>query len=436
MKQTFANFYLVLLWTLARLQLSKNSPLVIGITGSAGKSSCTKVVADVLAPHFSLKYTKKGNSETGIPFEILNIPVTNYSALGWLWTLVLGLKSLILDWQKYEIFVAEMGIDNNRPPKDMTTLLKIVQPSIGVLLNANSVHLQYFSGPKTVQAVADEKSKMLVSLPATGLAVYNADQTEFAQLNKKISVHIKTFGVEKTADLKLDQHQVSLDGTEFSFNYGGQKHVIKIKNELVFKEAFGSFAAAILVAEHLGLKVEQVVEELSNNYKVLAGRGRVFAGINDSIIIDSSYNSSLTPTSASLRMLKEVAGRKKRTIALLGDMRELGEKAQADHEALEKVALNNADVIITVGPLTKQYFSDAVVIKFDNAYQAADYIEKIIKKDDLILVKGSQNTIFLEIVVERLLQDKSNKKLLCRRGEYWQKQRQLLNLNSNSVNLG
>jgi UDP-N-acetylmuramoyl-tripeptide--D-alanyl-D-alanine ligase len=426
MKTILINFYLNFLRVLAQLQLKKNNPLIVGITGSAGKSSCTKIVASVLEKKYKVKYTKKGNSETGIPFEILNIPVMNFSFGEWLMTVPAGIGTLVFDWRKYEVLVVEMGIDSDLDPKNMSTLLKIISPEIGVLLNANSVHLANFVGGETTQAIADEKAKLLFSLPKNGLAILNHDQKEFKDFDKKISSEIKTFSLNAGADINLTGHKTTLSGSTFKFNFKKKQFTINFENKLIFKEFFGSLATAILVGDFLGIEVNQIIKTLESRFEILPGRGKIFQGINDSTLIDSSYNSSLKPTGASLKMLKQVAGPKNRTVAILGDMRELGERAGDDHRGLEKIALKNADLIIGIGPLTKKYFKSKKILKFENAYQALEEIKEIIKANDLVLIKGSQNTILLEIIVEELLKNKSDVKNLCRRSQYWNEQRALI----------
>lgn len=432
MKTTVVNLYLLLLKILAQAQLAKNKPLIIGITGSAGKSSCTQLVASSLSENFKIKYTKKGNSETGIPFEILNIPVKNYSFFDWPFTLLKGIYQVLFNWETFSILVAEMGIDSDQTPKDMDTLLKIISPDIGVLLNANSVHLGNFKGPKEVQTVANQKAKLLFSLPNNGLAILNIDQEEFLNFEEKIKATINTFSLSKKADLQLTKHQVSLKGSSFDFVFKAKEYQIVLKDKLVFKESFGSFASAFLIQIFLGLSPQQAILNIEKNFSILPGRGRVFKGIKESTIIDSSYNSSLEPTIASLKLLKEIKDNsstkvnQRRTIAVLGDMRELGEKAQEDHQKLENIALKTADIIYTVGPLTSKYFINKNVRKYPNAFSVITDLKQEIRKNDIILVKGSQNTILLEIVVKEILKNKKDIAKLARQTPYWDKQRNKL----------
>ena len=437
MKKKFQHLILHwLLWT-AKLQLKKNKPLIIGVTGSAGKTSTVQAINSVIKTKFRVKSTHTGNSETGIPFEILDIPVKNWSSLGWIYVILLSFWRLFTNWKKYDVLVVEMGIDSERAPKNMSYLLTILQPKIGVFLNVNHVHGQNFNGKDTLFAITQEKGKLLLSLPTDGLAIFSKDHPTIVDLTPKIKAKQATFSIQQSAQIQLLKHQVSLKGTEFVFLDNGKQFKLNFNDQLLFKKSFSSFATTLLIAKELGINSEVAIKALEVNFKPLAGRSRVIAGINDSVLIDSSYNSSLEPTLASLEMLKAINIRGKK-IAILGDMREIGKKEKRDHEELAIKAAKTADHIILIGPLTQKYtlpklrklkFPETKIHAFINAYQAIDAVKKLIKPRDLVLIKGSQNTIFLEIIVEEIMAEPSQaSELLCRRSKYWEKQRAQLEL--------
>lgn len=434
MKKFSETFLLFFLKSAAQLQLKKSNPVIIGITGSAGKSSAVQATGLVLSQHFQTKYTKKGNSETGIPLEILDIPVENYSKIGWIKVLFLAIFQLIFNWKKYTHLVLEMGIDSETAPKNMEYLLTIVKPHIGVLLNVNAVHGENFSGDNPVVSIANEKGKLLTRLSSKDLAIFTVDQPEVEQLIPNIHAETKTFSIDKkTATIYLTDHSTSLSGTTFQFILDKQKYTLQFNHQLHFKESFGTFATALLIANHLGMKTEKAIEILEKKYKLQPGRMSIIEGIKETTILDSSYNSSLSPTSAALRMIAAFPQRK---IVVLGDMRELGKKTAEDHQALAKVAAKSADFIITVGPLMKQFFiPELITLGFpkdkihsvETAYEAVPILKSLMKKDDLILVKGSQNTIFLEIVVKALMKyPEKATQVLCRQSAFWDEQRTAL----------
>ena len=205
---------------------------------------------------------------------------------------------------------------------------------------------------------------------------------------------------------------------------------MKLKFEnIVLPDYYGeTIAAAVAVGTALDLPVKTISEALTGNFKLPPGRGRIFEGVKNTIIIDSSYNASGKTMKGSLEMLKNI-GKNRIKIAVLGDMRELGSQAEIEHKKVAKTAIKSADKIILVGPLMKQYALPVIkksklpVEWFETAGEATGYLVANLSGKEIILVKGSQNTIFLEIVVEALLKNKSDVENLCRRGKFWDEKR-------------
>jgi len=117
----------------------------------------------------------------------------------------------------------------------------------------------------------------------------------------------------------------------------------------------------------------------------------------------------------------------RRKVGILGDMRELGSLAKIQHQELSKIILKKLDFAILIGPSMKEFVVPVLAgenfpfVFFDSFKDAKDKIPDLIKENDLILVKGSQNTLFLERAVELLLRNKKDAERLCRRGEFWKK---------------
>lgn len=368
MKKYLSLFILYYLRLLAKIQLAKNKPIIIGVTGSAGKTSTVAAIETILKKKYAVKTTDGANSETGIPLSILNLKMIDYSPLDWLRVILLAPIRCLLAAEHYDFLVAEMGIDSLYWPKNMDYLLTIVHPKIGVFLNALPVHTEQM---KSIGNIASEKSKLITSLPKDGYAIINKND---------LRTHVAT--AAKT---------IYFDGTSL----GAANTIGKLFNLSPIKE-----------------------------FPIPNGRGRFFAGINDSLLVDSSYNASPTTVLSVLNALsnKKTPGR---TIAVLGDMRELGDLAPKFHREIAAAAYKLADIVLTVGPLTKKYFpkNPKLIAQFDNSHEAGDYLQTHIKPGDLVLFKGSQNTIFLETAVEMCLANKSDAEKLCRRGKFWEKQR-------------
>lgn len=442
MKKFAATLILTYFRTLAQWQLKKNNPLIIGITGSAGKTSSLQACEAVLKDHFTLKVSHKANSESGIPLDILGIHPTSYSPLSWLITCIQAFLQLLVYWPNYDIYLVEMGIDSPDEPKNMGYLLKIIQPSVGILLNAGAVHAENFDYLITdtdpterrealINLIAAEKGKLLQSLPKKGYAIANADDKLVFQQLKSSNAQQLSFGKSKDADLKISKISWSIASTLFQFKYKDESTEIEIKEHLLPKLYGYSFAAALACGISQKMSLADAAAALQTNINIPPGRASLIPAINGATIIDSSYNASTQPTLDMLELLETVNG--KRKLAFLGDMREIGTMAAHEHLLVALEAAKVCDKVYLVGPLTKENILPALEQKkvkvewFANAALAAETIKKELKKDDVLLVKGSQNTLLLEIAIEQLMAEPEKaEQLLCRRGAYWDAQRKAI----------
>jgi len=233
-----------------------------------------------------------------------------------------------------------------------------------------------------------------------------------------------------------------LKGTEITFEMNGKDYAIKIKDQVLPKACANNLGLALSTALELGLDINKAIVSLEKNLVLPPGRTSLLNGINGSKIIDSSYNASPLAVISMLELFDKLALKtKRRKILVFGDMRELGQQSEIEHRAVAKKAIKIANEIILVGGETKKYFlpealklgfSNNKVHHFVNTFQAANFLEKQVSGSDLILVKGSQNTIFLEIIVKVLMKNKSQAgKLLCRQGSFWEEQRSRIILAKN-----
>jgi len=437
MKNIFIWMLLYYLRFFARLSLSINKPKIIGITGSVGKSSARNAIYAALKDYFKVKMIKEGNSETGVPLGILGIDPGHYQMTDWL--RVIFLSPFKINYLKgIEYLIVEMGIDSPYPPKNMDYLLTIVKPDISVVLNVHPVHTEQFDrvinenliGKKRLKSIldriAEEKLKIITEVnPKIGIINENLASPD---LRGREGTKLIIFGNNKDVDIRFLNYQADLKETTFKYllTKDNQEIIINIKNFVLPKGYEEIFAATILVGKALNLSNIQIKTGLEKSFSMPLGRGSLFSGIRDSVIIDSSYNASKAPVLTYLELSHRLAEQETRPLVFLfGDMRELGEEARQEHLQIVQEIIKKVSQLYCVGPLTKQFVIPQVTGKikeakwFENSVQAGIYLEKHLPYRSIILVKGSQNQIFLEEAIKKILKSKSDFKNLCRQSDFW-----------------
>lgn len=400
MKIYFSNLVLKYLRFFAKLQISKIKFLqerkhkqldIIGITGSAGKSSTLIACESVFGTNFKVKTNNGYNSESGIPLSILNLRIKNYSLISWFKVLFLAPIKYLTDWKSYDVLILEMGIDSIAWPKNMDYLLSIVKPNIGIFLNVSPVHLESFS---SLDQIAQEKAKLV-------------NQAKVAIINSQDKL------VKKYTQ---NPNIITIPPASIKFDNLFLPSIYQI-----------SFGAALSLAKLFNISYSDATKNIQNNFILPPSRSSILKGIKKTTIIDSSYNSSPIACQELLNFLSSFKNKK---IAVLGDMRELGKSAPFEHRRIYEIADKSADEIISIGPQTKKYFGSKSQ-KFLYWWQAVDYLKDRIKGDETILVKGSQNTIFLEELVKNILADPKDSSKLCRQSSWWLKTKQKFRRDNN-----
>jgi UDP-N-acetylmuramoyl-tripeptide--D-alanyl-D-alanine ligase len=444
MKAMLRNIVLSYFRFFAKQALALHKPTIIGIAGSVGKSSTRNALEAILQDHYPTKSV--GNSETGIPLGILGMMPKEYTKREWL---EMALKAPFglnyLKGTKY--LIAEMGIDEPDSPKNMEYLLTILKPHIAIVLNESATHSQQFDKTVTdpnlspaerlkeiIRNIAREDVKIITKSQAK-YGIYNADDQFIGDAIRRIrNTNLLTFGKTSTNDIYYGDYTVNLEGTVFNLHMkdeGNIKILLTFNGLIIPKEYEQIFAASILAAQETGLTLDQIKDSLVKNFSLPKGRSSLLKGIKNTIIIDSSYNAAKTSTLAFLDlayMLKRIT---KRPVAFIfGDMRELGKEAKGEHEVVAEKTVGIVDYLYCVGPLTREYVLPVIQKNeskfkemrwFDKSIRAGEFLKEDMPKDAIVLVKGSQNTIFLEEAIKQILADKSDFKLLCRQDAFWKK---------------
>lgn len=434
-KKAFVPFILWYLKIWAKLHLFKIRPKIIGVGGASGKTSLSHFLYIIISERNEIRESSGKNSQTGIPLSILGLSLIDYTVFDWLRVLILAPVKALFDFKGYEIFIAELGIDSPFPPNNMSYLLKIVKPQIGALTNIAFEHSENFdklvSGlknrereNKVLDLTAEEEELLLTALPKNGIAILNIDDPKIRELKGKIKANILTVSTkDKNAHFF---GKASLEtGFKLEIIRENQRYTFSLPNPIPTHYG-ASILEALAISESLGIPLDSSIKILRKNFSLPASRFSIFRGIKGTKILDSSYNSSLIPALDALLVLSKMKA--KRKVAIMGDMRELGSMSKTQHEKLA-LKLLATDMTILIGPLMKEFVAPILKKNNHNFYsfltfsQSKNVIKKVINSGDAVLVKGSQNTLYLERVVEMLLLNKKDKNKLCRRGKFWDRMR-------------
>lgn len=446
-----------ILATLARAKIKRYRPLIIGITGSFGKTSTRQAIFTVLQKKFLVRTPEKNyNTEIGLPLAILGIPYYGRNIFKWLAAFIR--LSLARDYNFPAILLLEYGIDH---PGDMDYLLSIARPNIAVVtaLGEIPVHVEFFRDPEQVR---EEKAKLVASLPDDGWAVLNHDDYAVYDMNPvrsqtppasadvqahrtsngmkdKTKAQVLTYGFSEHAEIQIANYKLQTgkdaelgdipEGITFKINQKG--HTIPFRLPDVFGEpqAYAT-AAAVAVGTILNLNGIEMADAM-REYISPPGRLRLLPGVKHTFLLDDSYNAAPDAMRAALETLAALPGRRK--IAVLGDMLEIGRFTEQVHRTIGDQAAKFVDVLATVGARAKfiadeartrgldagQHILPENILKFDSSEDAGEALLPLLKPGDLVLIKGSQS-MRMEKVVERLMAHPERAaELLVRQESYW-----------------
>jgi len=352
---------------------------VIAITGSNGKTTTKDLVAAILAQRYRvLKTPENFNNEIGVPRTILSAE------------------------PDVERFVLEMAM---RGAGQIRQLCEMAKPDAGIITTIGESHFELLG---SYQAIADAKGELLESLGHSGYAVLNADDRWFAHLAEKCQCPVYSFGQNEGAYLRLIEcNPVGMEGFDITIRRGpSDLHSFKVPM-LGFHNVYNSMAA-ILVGFLNGLDDKEIQQGLSS--VTITGKRMEKLQTDDGIIIiNDTYNASPTSVRQALKTLS-MSNPKGRRVAVLGDMRELGEISEEGHrETGREVVLSGVDYLVTMGEMGKWIHEEAISQKmnpdrclwFEDRQQAMEQVSGLLAEGDIVLVKASR-LMKLEEVVEHI----------------------------------
>ncbi|MGL5627180.1 MAG: UDP-N-acetylmuramoyl-tripeptide--D-alanyl-D-alanine ligase [Candidatus Rhabdochlamydia sp.] len=342
---------------LAQRLFSQRSTRIIAITGSVGKTTVKEFIATLLSAQFRVAKTPgNANSQLGVPLALLNAD------------------------KEAELFVAEMGMSQKG---QIAKLVSIVPPEIAVIANVGLAHSINF--PEGLEAIAEAKAEILSS-NKTRLAILGPNVGNFSAIKKSL-LPKKNYGLTQELDLYLEVHQEKFCLIEKT----SQSSIFSLPFQA--EHLWENFCCAAIVARELGLCWKKIIEQAqhlkttSHRFTIIEKKGVVF--------VDDSYNASSFSLKAAFKSLPKPKSKGK-TIAVIGDMKELGDFTIECHVEAAKQALEVTDVLLCLGndclPMVELFNKNKrkahLYSDFQELYKA---VHTLAKQGDVVLIKGANS---------------------------------------------
>ena len=407
--------------------LKKYKPKVIAVTGSVGKTGTKDAIYTVVSNFaHARKSDKSFNSEIGVPLTILGLPNAWSSFWGWFENIGEG---FLLPWRNVtypEWLILEVGVDR---PGDIHKL-KWLAPHVVVFTQFPDVpvHVEYFDSPDDV---TKEKRSLKESLQEKGTLIVNADDPKMAneevgERQHKFSYGFADHAMVKGYDYKIEYEDELPVGISCNVQFQQRTEQLRIEDMLGRHYLYPALAALAVVASE-----GKMFNDAANSFafhQLAPGRMRLLKGVNGSVIVDDTYNSSPVAVEAGLNAITSVQTKGKK-IVVLGDMLELGDFSVEQHRAIGQIVGSAADMFIAVGVRMLGAAQGALsaqarctrVESFKNSSDALRILKDNIEEGDLVFIKGSQGMRMERVVENVLLEPQSAVKYLCRQDPHWKK---------------
>lgn len=361
------------LGAVAALWRRQLAPVVVGITGSVGKTTTVALTAHVLARRWRVARTAESwNAELGVPLALL------------------GLRP------HHEVAVLEMAM---RGRGQIRALAAMARPQLGVVTLIGDTHLELLGSH---EAIAAAKAELLESLPDDGLAIVNADDPWTPRVLRDVRSRVLRAGLGPDADVRATAVAPAGDGMRFVLHGGGEQAEVLLPLPGRHQVQNAVLAAAVGVA--LGLPVAEVAAGL-RQARPPAMRQQVVL-IDDVLVVDDSYNASPQSMRAAFEVLDQVSGARRRVL-VLGEMRELGPQAHELHRDVGRAAAAvRPAVLLAVGPAARGYVEGAMaagmpadaLVWVPDVEAALPVVRGMVRAGDAVLIKGSR-----AVAMERLV---------------------------------
>ena len=373
---------------------------LVVVAGSVGKTSTKRAIATLLSQRYRVAlHEGNHNTHMSVPLAILGIDYpTKLKSIGAWLSVFAAARHRIQEPTGVDVIIAELGTDR---PGDIAHFGTYLRPYIGVVTAVTPEHMEFFT---SMEAVAEEE---LAAANFSQLAIINRDDIESRFATFLTNSNVDTYGTTGLAEYRFETQDFAVQsgyvGSVITPEFAQPiPATIKVVGEHSLRPAMG----AVAVAVKLGLNPQEIATGLGL-LKPVPGRMNILHGIENTIIIDDTYNSSPLAASSALQALYSLQVPQR--IAILGSMNELGVLSATEHEKLGLMCdPNMLSWVITVGDEAEKYLAPAArkrgcqVKSFKSAVDAGGFARSVLEEGAAILAKGSQGNIYTEEAVKVL----------------------------------
>ncbi|MGE4659126.1 MAG: UDP-N-acetylmuramoyl-tripeptide--D-alanyl-D-alanine ligase [Gammaproteobacteria bacterium] len=349
---------------------------VVAVTGSNGKTTVKELIASILRVRGQFCVTQGNlNNDIGVPLTLMRLN------------------------EEDQVLVVELGANR---AGEIAYLSELTCPTVGIITNADSTHLEGFG---SLRGVAAAKGELMDCLPPTGVAVLNADDRYCDDWRRRSRAKtIVTFGFSGEADCCVSgETNFGSSSSRFTLRLP-RGELLEINLPLPGRHNVLNALAAAAVTFALGTSSTDIAQGLGEA-RAVDGRLNILRGRRGSTIVDDSYNANPASARAALEYL---AGKEGRRVLVLGDMAELGPGAGQLHSEVGEYAKDRCDTLIAIGRFSRfaaEAFGDGAHMCAD-IDAAKDWLARLLASDVTVLVKGSR-AMGLEALVGHLIEENS-----------------------------
>jgi UDP-N-acetylmuramoyl-tripeptide--D-alanyl-D-alanine ligase len=391
---------------------------LIVVTGSVGKTSTKTAIATMLSQKYRVRlHEGNHNTDMSVPLAILGVPYPDNIRSFFAWhDVIKAARARILAPTDVDVIIQELGADQ---PGDVAAFGQYLKPYMSVVTAVTPEHMEFF---KTLDAVAHEE---LTAANFSQLALINRDDIEGRYAEYLTNPNLDTYGTSAAAEYHFEEQDFTLEkGHVGKFVAPEIPAGVQASVQVIGDHNVRPAIAAAAVGVKFGLNADEISKGLGA-IRPVPGRMNMLRGLNGSMIIDDTYNSSPIAASSAIQTFYGLQAPQR--IAIMGSMNELGESSAAEHEKIGRMFHPDmVEWVITVGEDAGKYLAPAAhsqgcqVKSFTNAVQAGAFAHSVLdQQGSLILAKGSQNGGYVEEAVKILLVDQSDASKLVRQSPAW-----------------